>query len=62
MHNKIKQRRNELGLTQQELADKLGMSVSYINRIENEKKIPNVSLAIRIAHALKCKVDDIFYN
>lgn len=33
----IKQARKELGLTQQELAEKSGTSKHYISRIENEK-------------------------
>lgn len=60
MPNKVKQRREELGLSQTDLAKKLKLSVSYINKIENEKKPINVVLAIRIAKALDTTVEDIF--
>jgi putative transcriptional regulator len=60
MPNKVKQRREELGLSQSDLAKKLKLSISYINKIENEKKPINVVLAIRIAKALDTTVEDIF--
>lgn len=37
----IKEIRIELGLTQKELADKLSVSFSTVNRWENEKTKPN---------------------
>ncbi len=60
MPNRVKQRREELGLTQADLAKKLKMSIAYINKIENERKPINVVLAIRIAKALDTTVEDIF--
>lgn len=60
MPNRIKQRREELGLTQEELANMLRLSVQYVNRIENETRPINVMLAIRIARALNSTVEDIF--
>lgn len=60
MPNKIAQRREQLGITQAALANKLKISVQYLSKIENEKKLINVRLAIRIAHALDTTVEDIF--
>lgn len=62
MNNKIKAIREEQGLTQRELAEKIGITVNWLSKLENKKRIPNVSLAIRIAAALGVKVDDIFFN
>lgn len=62
MPNRVKQRREELGLTQADLAKKLKMSVAYINKIENERKPINVVLAIRIAKALDTTVENIFLS
>lgn len=56
----MKQRREELGLTQRELAEKLEMTESYLNRIERETRKINVVLAIRIAQALETTVEDLF--
>jgi len=58
--NRIKQRRDELGLTQKELAERVKISTNYMYLIENEKKDINVSLAIRIARALNSTVEEIF--
>jgi DNA-binding XRE family transcriptional regulator len=58
--NRIRQRREELGLTQAELAKKLGISTTYLSKIENERKPINVVLAIRIAKALESTVEEIF--
>lgn len=60
MPNRIKQRREELELTQTELAKKLKISISYLSKVENEKTPINVKLAIRIARALRTSVEEIF--
>lgn len=60
MPNNLKTLRLKKGLTQKELAEMLNITVSYLSKIENEKKMPNVLLAIRLANALDCKVEDIF--
>jgi DNA-binding XRE family transcriptional regulator len=49
-------------MTQKDLAKELGITVSWLSKIENGKQIPNMSLAVRLAFALHCKVDDLFYN
>ncbi len=61
MPNNLKNIRLEKGLTQNELAAMLNITVSYLSKIENEKKLPNVLLAIRLANALDCNVEDIFF-
>jgi putative transcriptional regulator len=60
MKNNLKQLRSQKGLTQRELACLLKVTPSYLNKIENGKRIPNVLLAVRIAHILDCRVEDIF--
>lgn len=61
MPNRIQERRLELELTQAELAKKLKISISYLSRLENEKVNINVSLAIRIARALRTSVEELFF-
>lgn len=46
-------------LTQQELADKIGMSVITLSRIEHGKQKPRPSTKRAIAKALKMKPQDI---
>ena len=61
MINRIKERREELGITQQELADKIGVSLSWIRKIENHKVKPSIQLMVRVSVALDCRVDDLFF-
>jgi putative transcriptional regulator len=60
--NRIRLRREQLGLTQEELASRLKISASYLSKIENERVSINVKLAIRIARALRSRVEDIFFD
>jgi DNA-binding XRE family transcriptional regulator len=60
--NRIQERRLKLGMTQAELAKKLNISVSYLSKLENDRTNINVSLAIRIARALRTRVEDIFFD
>lgn len=60
--NRIREAREELGLTQAELAERVKISIGYLSKIENEKKPINVKLAIRIARALKTTVEEIFFD
>ncbi len=48
----LRERRKELGLTQKELADKVGRERTYINRIEKGETDLQLSSFIRIAEAL----------
>jgi DNA-binding XRE family transcriptional regulator len=58
--NRIKQRREEMKISQQELAKVLRITPNYLNKIENERKPINVMLAIRIAQALDTTVEHLF--
>jgi len=49
-HN-IKQRRRILGITQANLAEKVGISTRYIGQIELESKFPTPEMLERIAAA-----------
>lgn len=48
----LRSRRKELGLTQKELAEKIGRERTYINRIEKGETDMQLSSFIRIAEAL----------
>lgn len=50
---RLKDRREELGLTQAELADRLECHAPYISDLENGKKSPQLSTIERIAIALE---------
>ncbi|MED2798129.1 helix-turn-helix domain-containing protein [Bacillus cereus] len=58
--NKIAELRKEKLISQERLAAQVGLSRTYISEIENNKKQPNVKLAIKIAKVLGTSVESIF--
>lgn len=48
----LRERRKELGMTQKELAERVGRERTYINRIERGETYLQLSSFIRIAEAL----------
>jgi len=60
MKNTLKVERAKLNITQQDLADKVGVSRQTINSIESEKYVPSTLLAIKISEIFKTTVNDIF--
>lgn len=58
--NKIAELRKEKLISQEKLAEQVGLSRTYISEIENNKKQPNVKLAIKIAKVLGTSVGSIF--
>ena len=60
MENSIRSLRKAAGLTQEDLAQALGVTRQTINAIENDKYDPTLGLAIRLARFLNTPVEDIF--
>ena len=60
MENIIRQRRKELGLSQEELAKLCHVSRQTVNAIENNKYDPTLSLAFKLARELEIRVDELF--
>lgn len=58
--NRVKDLRTAAGLTQADLADLVTVSRKTINTIENAVFVPSTVLALRIAAALNCRVEDVF--
>lgn len=52
----IRELRNELGMTQQELADKIEVSDKTISKWENARGMPDISLLIPLSNALNISV------
>lgn len=55
----LRARRLKLGMTQQQLADALGVHVPYISNLENGKKTPYVRSLARFAEALQTTPDKL---
>lgn len=60
MKNKIKEIRQKIGLTQEELADLVKVRRETIIFLEQGKYNPSLRLAHDVAKVLKTKVDDLF--
>lgn len=60
MRTRIKEFRARYGLTQEDLARKIGVRRETILFIENGKYIPSLKLAHDIAKVLKSSVDELF--
>ncbi|HJA65535.1 helix-turn-helix transcriptional regulator [Lachnoclostridium sp. An169] len=60
MRNMIRERRKELGLSQEELARKCGVTRQTVNAIENNKYNPTLALAFDLARELRITVDELF--
>jgi putative transcriptional regulator len=58
--NNLERYRKSAGLTQQELSIKAEVSRKSINAIENGVYVPSTVLALKMAHTLNCKVEDLF--
>lgn len=58
----IKKYREKIGFTQQELADKVGVSMNYIAKIESRKMQKSFTIVVlgRIADALKIDIRNLF--
>lgn len=60
MRNKIKELRTKHNLTQEELANKVGVRRETIVFLEQGKYNPSLKLAHDIAENLRTKIDDLF--
>jgi len=60
MKNSIRIERAIKNITQQELAEKIGVSRQTINAIESNKYVPSAVLALKMARLFQKKVDEIF--
>jgi putative transcriptional regulator len=58
--NNVKKYRETAGLTQAELAERVGTKRITIASLEREKYEPSVGLAMRLAKTFNCTVEDIF--
>ncbi|MBC7848220.1 MAG: helix-turn-helix transcriptional regulator [Chitinophagaceae bacterium] len=60
MKNTIRVERAILNITQQELADRIGVSRQTINAIESVKYVPSTVLALKMARVFGKEVERFF--
>jgi len=57
---RLKDLRNQHGLTQQELADRTELTKGYISQLERDLTVPSVPTLLDILHCLGCTPADFF--
>ena len=60
VYNRIEEVRTDLGLSRQDLADKVGVHYQTIGYLEREEYSPSLVLALRISEALKTPLSELF--
>ena len=61
LENTLRVERARHKLTQEELAQLVGVTRKTINTVENGRFIPSTTLALRLARALNASVESLFY-
>ncbi len=61
LRNRIKVERARHDLTQEQLAELVGVTRKTINTVETGKFVPSTVLALRLARVLRTRVEDLFY-
>ena len=56
---KLRTLRTQRELTARELGDMLGVHHSYVTRMENGKRHPNIAMAIKIADIFSVTIDQL---
>ena len=59
--NGLKEKRTALGLTQAELAERVGVTRKTVNTVENGVFTPSALLALKLARALEEPVEQLFW-
>tara|TARA_B110000014_G_scaffold186110_1_gene135056 strand:- start:126 stop:329 length:204 start_codon:yes stop_codon:yes gene_type:complete len=60
MKNRVRELRKNQKLTQEELAELIGISRQAINAIEKEKFDPSLPTAFKMATLFKTSIEDLF--
>src|SRR5437879_12041041 len=58
--NRLKERRQASGFSQKQLAEFAGMTRQAVSAVEANQYSPATSVALQLARALKCRVEDLF--
>lgn len=61
LHNCLKDIRLQKGLTQESLADSVGVTRQTIIAVEKGKFVPSVKLALELVSALGVSLEDVFW-
>lgn len=60
LKNRVKALRIQQGWSQEELAQRAGISRAAVSAVEIQRLVPSVAAALALASALECRVEDLF--
>ncbi|UPM42988.1 helix-turn-helix transcriptional regulator [Halocatena salina] len=60
MNNELSEYRADAGLSQADLAERVGVSRQTINAIERERYDPSLELAFELSDHFDCLIEDLF--
>src|ERR1041384_948426 len=60
LENRLREKRQAQGLSQKQLADLAGITRQAISALESDQYSPATSVALQLARALRCRVEDLF--
>jgi DNA-binding XRE family transcriptional regulator len=61
IENRVRELRTHLGMTQEQLADLVGVARQSIISIEKGRFLPTIETALRLSAALKVPVESLFW-
>ncbi len=62
VRNRVRSRRVEIKMTQEDLADKIGVTRQTIGLIEKEKYNPTIHLCLQLKEILNMSLDELFWE
>lgn len=62
MKNQLKELRNNLNLTQKQVALDIGITTSYYGMIEQSDRMPNLVLAYKISSYFNKTIEEVFFT
>ena len=62
LHNNLKQIRIEKGLTQEEVAEKIGLTRQAISGYESGKRLPSIDILTTLAEVYEVSIESILYG
>ncbi|HVO93209.1 MAG TPA: substrate-binding domain-containing protein [Terriglobales bacterium] len=60
LENRLREKRQAIGLSQKQLADLAGITRQAVSALEADQYSPATSVALQLARALKCRVEELF--
>lgn len=62
LHDKIKMLRKKKGLSQQQLADVVGIHITHMSRIENSHNLPSLDVFKKLVDLFEVKPEYLLYD